>query len=526
MVKNVWPGRSSSPGEDGPVRATDGLTEQLIGASEWFDEWVEDSPLSIVDVPLVTVGGGLGSLALVDYLRIAGVPPSSIAVLTNVDLPHETYRYLAANSQIPDGERLRSDAGSVMDNIWGFPSYAIREAFTARGLVNRLKPVLQVATEPILSEYFTPRAGQVYESVERECDRIGWADMRVKGQVRMIRRRANGGYFTVLTVTADGGTPRRVVYRSRFVHVSTGYPGIRFLPDLQQYREEHGNPGSVVNAYEPHDHVYRHLREAETTVVLRGSGIVASRILQRLLDDVETHGAATKVVHLFRNFVSEPQVTPYGRRPGDAGFAYQAFNYPKAAWGGQLREQLLDASPDERKTILNATGGTNTAPRRAWRRQLDRNRASGVYRQLTGALLEMTPTEDGGVTNVIRDPHGDIHRVTARYVIDCTGLIGDIRDSRVLADLVDQMGAGTNPLGRLDVAPTFEVSGTRSGDGRLYASGSITLGGPYAPVDSFLGLQYAAQQICDDLAAEGFCRRIGPARSVRQWWRWVRGVGP
>ena len=45
----------------------------------------------------------------------------------------------------------------------------------------------------------------------------------------------------------------------------------------------------------------------------------------------------------------------------------------------------------------------------------------------------------------------------------------------------------------------FEVKGTRNTDGMIFASGSATLGGPYATVDSFLGLQYQGQRICDEL---------------------------
>lgn len=28
----------------------------------------------------------------------------------------------------------------------------------------------------------------------------------------------------------------RVAYRSRFVHIAVGYPGLKFLPDLQTFR--------------------------------------------------------------------------------------------------------------------------------------------------------------------------------------------------------------------------------------------------------------------------------------------------
>ena len=93
------------------------LNDTLIQTSTWFDEYLTDAGIPVVDVPLVSVGGGLGSFALVDTLRIAGVEPKDIKVLTDLKTPHETYEYLATNSQIPRHERLRSDSGSVMDNI-------------------------------------------------------------------------------------------------------------------------------------------------------------------------------------------------------------------------------------------------------------------------------------------------------------------------------------------------------------------------------------------------------------------------
>jgi hypothetical protein len=46
-------------------------------------------------------------------------------------------------------------------------------------------------------------------------------------------------------------------------------------------------------------------------------------------------------------------------------------------------------------------------------------------------------------------------------------------------------------------------------------------GGPLAPVDSFLGLQSAALSIADVLAGHGLGERLTPARSVRQWWKWM-----
>jgi hypothetical protein len=112
--------------------------------------------------------------------------------------------------------------------------------------------------------------------------------------------------------------------------------------------------------------------------------------------------------------------------------------------------------------------------------------------------------------------------VGAHFVVDATGLESDIREHRLLADLLDHSGAGRNPLDRLDVERTFEVRGTGNPPGAMYASGSVTLGGYFAGVDTFLGLQYSALRIMDDLAARGFCRRMGPGRAFSQWLRWAR----
>src|SRR5690606_8295416 len=133
---------------------------------------------------------------------------------TDIDRPYETYKYLCGNSQIPDFERIRSDSGSVMDNIWGFPGYAVRECFDRgfrkqagqTGITKALAPVWQVLNEPIGVDYYTPMAGQVFKSCDREMRRLDWPSMLVKGTARVIRRRHGGGYFTVMTPPA-GATP-------------------------------------------------------------------------------------------------------------------------------------------------------------------------------------------------------------------------------------------------------------------------------------------------------------------------------
>jgi hypothetical protein len=130
--------------------------------------------------------------------------------------------------------------------------------------------------------------------------------MRVKGLVRMVPKRDGGGYFSVLTPPQGASRTKRVAYRSRFVHLAVGYPGLRFLPDLQEYRKHHQEFGRIVNAYEPHEHVYEDLLRRPCTVMARGAGIVASRVLQRIMDDREKHGAETTVLHMFRTYVDGP----------------------------------------------------------------------------------------------------------------------------------------------------------------------------------------------------------------------------
>ena len=184
----------------------------------------------------------------VDYLRIAGVPTSQIKVLTGLQSPWQTYEYLTRVSQIPRGERLRSDSASRPDCIWGFPSYALAEALAAPTVKEKLAPLKQVLLEPIFADFYTPRAGQVFTGLEREANRIGYFDMVDHGQVRMVRRRQQGGYFTILTVEGPDGKPTRVAYRSQYVHLAVGYPGLKFLPDLQDYRTTHQDYSRVVNA--------------------------------------------------------------------------------------------------------------------------------------------------------------------------------------------------------------------------------------------------------------------------------------
>ena len=152
-----------------PVQQARGgeLTQELLTSDWWTDAMVAAAGIPVVDVPFITVGGGIGSFVTVDYLRIAGVTTDRIRVLSDIDVPWQTYEYLTRVSQIPRQERIRSDSASRPDNIWGFPSYALAEAFHDKSL----KPLSQVLFEPIWADYYTPRAGQVLARSLGPCPR-------------------------------------------------------------------------------------------------------------------------------------------------------------------------------------------------------------------------------------------------------------------------------------------------------------------------------------------------------------------
>jgi len=523
------PAVAPAPAEGGAPPGSGDLTDELLTSDQWTDAMLQAAGIPVADVPLVSIGGGIGSFVTVDYLRIAGTATNRIAVLSNLDFPWQTYEYLTRVSQIPRPERIRSDSASRPDNIWGFPSYALTEAFQE----GKWGELWHVFVEPMWADFYTPKAGRVFAGLERESKRIGWDQMLVKGQVRMVRKRQGGGYFVILTPKAGLTPTKRVAYRAEYVHLAVGYPGLRYLKELQDFRTEHKDYYHVVSAYEEHEHIYEAARTKPITVMLRGGGIVASRVLQRLMDDREKHHLQTQIVHVFRTFVdadhspNEQSLRAWNKRKGSNGFAYQGFNYPKSVWGGQLKAEMRKLEGDARATRYKEMGGTNTPWRRRWQAQMNQGRREGWYQILQGTVDEMRIGADGKIVSVVksRSQPGPIE-IAADYIIDCTGLEADIAEHRVLKDLLDHSGVGRNPTGRLDVERTFELRGTGSGPGVIYASGATTLGGYFPGVDTFLGLQVAAQEIADDLARRGFCKKIGTFRSISQWMKWARNKQP
>jgi hypothetical protein len=368
----------------------------------------------------------------------------------------------------------------------------------------------------------------VFAAIDREADRIGWSRIWRFGRVRAVRK-SEEGRLVVIASVSDEQRRRHYAISAQFVHFAPGYPSLQFLPDLATYREQYGDRSRIVNAYERHDHVYEQLRQAGGVVVIRGRGIVASRIIQKIYEE-RAKGANISIVHLHRSRLLEGHSWGRGRRKVQNEWEFQPFNWPKGAWAGEHRVELESASDDERKRLLGLWGGTTTAARSDWMRIIGEGLHQGWYRPEYGVVRDMTPADDGRVVSHISNAlaGGGILQLTADFVIDCTGRIASPERRPMIGDMGSTYGLPKNPLGRLAVSNDFEVEGMRHGAARMYASGAITLGGPFAAVDSFLGLQYAALRAVHAMQqhAPEHIRRLNGAYSFGQWLRWARRAAP
>lgn len=498
------------------------------------------------EVEYLAIGGGNGSFAWVDHLRIFGVDKKNIRVIgvAGNKSPYSKYGRLCRNSQIPDHERIRSNSISTPDNLWGFPGYASRETVRnlAHGRLIGLKYVFQVFGEPSVAETYTPRLIDVFNSIDREAKRIGWEDMWVPGRVIAVRKTDDERYVVAYRATseseADSNSPDRDRYMvARYIQIATGYPASNFLDDLQKFRREHPHSTAVVNCYEPHDEIYRTLEQKGGTVLIRGRGIVASRIIQRVYE-ARQKNTNIQILHLIRSPITEGQKWDFGQRDVHNDTEHQAFNWPKSCWGGTYLIQLDKAPPEERAKMMEAWGGTTTADRDDWLDIIATGKKEGWFKVFYGNVDSMSERGSRVVTRLQgKAGYQEKLELVADYIVDCTGLISKIDETPLLADLIRTYDVprnrliGKGPEGKLSglsVSSNFEIGGMQNGRGHAYAAGVIAFGGPHAAVDSFLGLQYAALRSVDHLAsirAPGVSR-FGPLRSSYQWLKWCTNASP
>jgi pSer/pThr/pTyr-binding forkhead associated (FHA) protein len=492
---------------------------------------IHSTGLPVEEVEYATIGGGLGSFIWVDLLRICGVSTDRVRVLGMEQQPYGRYQQLCLNAQIVPQERLRSPADACPDNLWGFPNYATLEAIRdiAKGkLRSGLGHLWQVFTEPTLANTYTPKAGDTVAAIDREAARISWRKMIRTAHVQAIRKTTDGRYAIVYTCQEPTDYACTIV---RYVHIATGYPALQFLPDLQAYRDRTQDFKTVVNAYEPHEHIYESLATYGGTVLLRGTGIVAARILQKLYTLRRNNQRVDiRVIQLLRSAKIEGNKYGLAERKVEHNYEFQPFNWPRSAWGGEYKAILETATSDQRQDLLADWGGVTTMNRPDWRKIISGGINKGWYQIVYGEVREVVPnaTHGGTITRVRESgAKGEIN-LESDFIIDATAVDAPIMASPLLDDLVRQYQLPVNHLGRLTVTPDFELAEMANQSGKVYASGSITLGNYYAPVDSFLGLQYAAFNIVQDLLSQKAIelKPLVLSRSLIQWWQWINHRSP
>ncbi|MFM6010605.1 MAG: FHA domain-containing protein [Dolichospermum sp.] len=490
-------------------------------------ESIRRSGILVRETEYVACGGGMGSFVWVDMLRIAGVKPENIKVLSVQDKPYKRYESLLRNCQIPRHKRIRSGSDSCPDNIWGWPGYALRDTWKSlfSGQVGAALGFLwQVFAEPVYADTYTPRGRDVFESMDRESDRISWGKMLEYGSIRSLRQTEDGRYCIAYS-TSEKEDGNHQFLLAKYVHLCTGYPAIKLLPDLEKYRQETGNFKTVVQGYEPHDHIYQQLEKKGGTIIIRGSGIVASQILERLYEARKMRGNI-QVIHLNR----EPRKGnefESAKRYVENDWEFQPFNWPKGTWGGDMRTMLETADPLRRRELLQGWGGTTTASRKKWRDIVRQGIDQKWYEIRYGLVTKLEPNSRGQVvTHLVTNKGQDT--LNADFIIDCTGLISNPLESPFLKDLILHYDLELNPERRFHVENNFEIKKLRNNHSRIYAAGIITLGGPYAPVDTFLGLQYAAHRSIEALAAVKApgVRYIQGIYSLWQWLKWALNHKP
>ncbi len=484
----------------------------------------------VTESTYLALGGGLGSFVWVDYLRICGAACAQIAVIGAEAHPHARFQRLCNHSQISGEQRIRSDSGARPDNIWGWPGYAAEEVvglLRAHQWRAAVRILWQILSEPALAETYAPRAQAVYMSLEREMARIGWQQMLRQGRICALRQTDDGRYVAAY-FPQNSQSLHFVV--APYVHLSLGYAGIHLTPELQTYRHAYHDFRLAVQAYEQHEHIYRQLAQHGGVLILRGRGIVASRILQRLDEIRQASGQPIQVIHLLRAPLTEDAVYGWARRHTRDHWQRQPLNWPKSAFGGDLRAALEAALPAERQTLLQAWGGVTTSDRRDWQEVVERGLREGWYTLHFGVVEQIKPNGRRRLVVHLRDQASPpaSRRLVADFLIDCTGLNTALNAHPILADLRDRYRLPQNKMGQLVVTPDFELKELRNGGGQVFLAGVMALGNAFAPVDSFVGLQYAAQRTVSVLVREGApnLRPLDARSSLSQWWRWQRHREP
>ena len=454
-------------------------------AMELTLEDIKEKNIPVIERKFITVGGGIGSFCWVDALRIHGVKKSDIAVLGRDPIPYMQLKTYCDNIGLTHDERLRSDSGSRPDNFWGFPGYALSEAFDAiknSKLINASKIFWQIFSEGILADYYSPKAGRVYDSVAKEADRICWEEMVRQGEALSLRK-LDDGRFAVLYIKAGGKSLKALV--GNVVFLAIGHT-------------KKQASSKYYSAYEPNKSLYKKIEKMGGRVAVIGRGSTAAKVIERLID-LNLKGSTIEILSVFRDMEKQKDVRNMTQRNLN-GWRLQYFNWPRAAFGGRLAREMQKQDTRFKKELLRVWSSPTAIPKKAWLKKVHNALKSGYYKIIIGK------------TSVALD-----------YVIDAGGF-----DDRVIADdffndLVKTYKVPLSVSGGIRTDESFRIDGMYSPNGAVFVSGVGASGNYYGPVDSFFGMQYISLKSIDLLASMSWLRikKLNILRSFNAWLKWV-----
>lgn len=444
--------------------------------------------INVEQKPLVSIGGGMGSFAWVDALRIHGVPANSIAVIGGHTEPYYQFKTYCDNSGLLGDDHVRSDSASRIDSLWGFPGYAVSEIgdnLKQFAFAKALSIAWQIFSEPIFSDFYTPQAKRIYEGIEKEMKRISWNTMIYKGIVLNIQKTDNGRFAIDYK---NGTTQKRII--ANIVHLALGHTPPK-NPALS---------GSV-SVYEPHNHLLTRLK-SDNTVLVVGRGIAAARVIERLLE-LREKGKHFTIASLFRDEGAKNKDKRDLKRKTLSGWNLQYFNWPRSAFGGEIKEIIEESTQEKRMRFMNEWGLVTTAPRKKWMR--------GIMKAL-----------HGGYYTVITNPKD----LNPSLVIDCTGFSTDVSTIPLYKKLLSEFSLDLTPAKTIVLNNFFEIEKVASNNATLFVTGAAASGNQYGPVDSFLGLQYAALKSIEKMQHMTIpvsIKPLSPLSSFIAWIKWMKG---
>ena len=414
----------------------------------------------------VTIGGGIGSFTWVDALRIYGVPKKDIAIISPLHTPYQQFKKYCDAIGLTSSHRLRSDSGSRPDNYWGFPGYAVSEIWEEI-LADKpkavMKTIVQLIIESLYGDFYTPCAGRVYKSIDREAKRIGWSEMLYLGIATSIKKLPNTK-IAVSLKTQSGAT--------KIIHTHA------VLIALGHTRKE--SKKGIISAYDNHSYIKEQLKKKGGKVVIIGRGATAAQLVEDYIDLAYEKGGI-EVISVFRSKNVTGIDSRKLKQKNILGWRLQQFNFPRASFGGSLID----------KTDL-LWSKASTIPRNSWIHKIRKAHQDCIYKV------------------VGRIPDAD-------FVIDATGFEMNTYSHPLL-----QKFAGRNKLVKL--GKYFEVEALTSNESAVFLSGINALGNGYGPLDSFLGQQYVTDKTIDFLSQQNWSgiHKSSPKQLFMEWWKWIK----